>query len=1146
MTTRSWIRRLFARSPRTGTMSACRRLRCRPALEILEDRVVPSNFTVNSNGDSGTGSGTTGDLRYCITQANTVGGSNTIDFSFPSAAISLNSALPTITNNLTINGKGANRLIIDGQGASSILSTDQDKGAQPVIVNISGLNLINGSASFGGAIGIFGHDSLTITDCVIAYNTATVNAGGVLNDFSTLTLIGCTLSGNSAGGYGGAIQNEGGSLTLIDCTLASNSAGYKGGGIASTGGASTTVVSCTLAGNSAPLASGGGLFNDNGDTTTMYNTIVANDAGGDVSNAGTLTGGNNLVQDGSDGLSDTIKRNPLLAPLSSYGGPTQTMALFAGSPAIGKADATLSIPGLPGTDQRGFDRVVNNLEDIGAFQTQGGQGVTPTVAITAPQIAVAQAVVTFSFTVTDPTPHDQAGTFAYLIDWNGDGSDLQIVQSSGALQVTHAYATAGSYTPTVTVIDRDGRSSFPTAVTSPYVVAALDGSALDQAIQSLASVTLQVSNVTQENTAFAAINSLPPSPGTGTGVTITMAPGTYTDANVNTSSGTPVTVQGTTPQQWSQVQNTTGLSGIPAPIVVGGSPALEVDQGTTTWSGLVLRTPTDAPTILVKGGTLILQDDFVLGTPYGDRPVIEVDGGTLILVTQTSAGGSVLAAYGTAAYVHVTGSGQVIDLGGNAYDQVASNGTFSSVPGQLTVAQLASSAPAPVYGQSVTFTATVTNPAATGGAPTGSVEFYDGPTDLGPGSALSGSGNAATSTFSTATLTAGDHAIRAVYTPTGIFQATSDTLNQTVNQATLTVTAGNATRYYGTDNPSFTYTITGFVNNDPASVVSGTPTLTTTATDSSAPDNYAINVDVSPLSASNYTFQPVSGTLAVSPAPLLTTAVNFSATAGAPFSGTVATFTTPDRIDGATAFTAVITWGDGSTSSGSITGSNGSFTVTGSHTYAGPANEAVSVQISHNLGYTTTATVPDEATVTSLGQAVTKGSTGGIGFWHNKNGQALINSFNTGPSSTALANWLAASFPNLYGSGAGANDLTGMTNAQVAAFYQAQFALGGPKVQAQVLAVALNLYATTSSLGGDAGAAYGFTVSATGLGARSYSVGQDGAAFGVANNTTLDVYQLLLAVNQKAVNGVLYGGNATLQALCADLLNALNQAGSIG
>jgi hypothetical protein len=286
-----------------------------------------------------------------------------------------------------------------------------------------------------------------------------------------------------------------------------------------------------------------------------------------------------------------------------------------------------------------------------------------------------------------------------------------------------------------------------------------------------------------------------------------------------------------------------------------------------------------------------------------------------------------------------------------------------------------------------------------------------------------------------------------------------------------------------------------------------------------------------------------SYTLTVKPAPLSATAVNFSATAGAPFGGTVATFTNADPYGTAASYAATITWGDGSTSAGTVSGTGSTLTVTGSHTYADPKTYAVGVQISNPN--TTTAQLTDTATVSSLGLGVAKGMTGGIGFWHNSNGQALINSFNGGSTSTALANWLAASFPNLYGSGAGGNDLAGKSNAQVAAFYQSQFNLGGSKAQAQTLAVALNVYATTSSLGGSAGAAYGFTVSGTGLGARSYSVGQDGAAFGVSNNTTLNVYELLVAVNKKAVKGLLYNGDATLQAECADLFNALNQAGSI-
>ena len=50
----------------------------------------------------------------------------------------------------------------------------------------------------------------------------------------------------------------------------------------------------------------------------------------------------------------------------------------------------------------------------------------------------------------------------------------------------------------------------------------------------------------------------------------------------------------------------------------------------------------------------------------------------------------------------------------------------------------------------------------------------------------------------------------------------------------------------------------------------------------------------------------------------------------------------------------------------------------------------------------------------------------------------------------------------------------------------------------------------------------------------------------MANNSTLTVYALLAAVNKQAVNGVLYGGNATLQAQCAHLFSTLDQAGGIG
>ncbi len=208
-------------------------------------------------------------------------------------------------------------------------------------------------------------------------------------------------------------------------------------------------------------------------------------------------------------------------------------------------------------------------------------------------------------------------------------------------------------------------------------------------------------------------------------------------------------------------------------------------------------------------------------------------------------------------------------------------------------------------------------------------------------------------------------------------------------------------------------------------------------------------------------------TLMVNPAPLTATGVNFGATAGAPFSGTVATFTNVDPLGGPASYTAIITWGDGSTSAGVISGAGGlgsTLTVTGSHTYADPVNETVQVTISHNLGDTTTATTSSTAAVTSLGQGVVKGLTGGIGFWHNKNGQALIQSFGSTATGLSLGQWLATTFPNLYGAGAGtANNLTTDSDAQVAAYFLTLFNLGGPKVQAQVLGTVLNVYATTSA-----------------------------------------------------------------------------------
>jgi hypothetical protein len=390
-------------------------------------------------------------------------------------------------------------------------------------------------------------------------------------------------------------------------------------------------------------------------------------------------------------------------------------------------------------------------------------------------------------------------------------------------------------------------------------------------------------------------------------------------------------------------------------------------------------------------------------------------------------------------------------------------------------------------------------------------------------------------------------------------------LNGVPNGAPTSPTVSGPTS--ATFGQSVSYTVT--VTNASAPVTSGLVTLTGSAlfpTESSLNASGQATFTATPHAglyyiAAKYSGAPGSlssaglsssqasfGYLSVHPASLAAAAVNFSATAGAPFTGTVATFANTASFP-ASDYSATIDWGDGTTSTGTVTGTS-TLSVNGSHTYASATSYAVTVTIGAALGGDIypedliPATVYPTATVTSAGLTVENGLEGGLGLWHNKNGQALINSFNGGSTSTGLSAWLATSFANLYGNNAGANNLTGFTNAQVAAFYQSQFALPG-SLEAQVLATALNIYATTLSLGGTVGQAYGFTVSADGLGADSYNVGADGAAFGVANNSTLDVYAIVQGVNNQAVNGVLYSGNTTLRNEASDLFGKLMQAGSI-
>ena len=229
---------------------------------------------------------------------------------------------------------------------------------------------VSGNSATNDGGGLFNFEgALELTDCTVVGNSGRAG-GGLLSLNNTTTLTACTISGNSATDDGGGVYNLAGTTTLTASTVVGNSAKRGGGGL--TNLSTISLTSCTVVGNSA--TKGGGLDNFLG-TSTLTNTIVAGQTGGVdiVVDTGNVTGNYNLIGDGSGisggtgnllgSPSDPI--NPRLAPLGDYGGPTPTMLLLNGSPAI---QAGTSVSGVT-TDQRGFPLDSPN-PDIGAFQVQ--------------------------------------------------------------------------------------------------------------------------------------------------------------------------------------------------------------------------------------------------------------------------------------------------------------------------------------------------------------------------------------------------------------------------------------------------------------------------------------------------------------------------------------------------------------------------------------------------------------------------------------------------------------------------------------------------------------------------------------------------------------------------------------------------------
>ncbi len=295
----------------------------------------------------------------------------------------------TISISLKILGSGGKTTILDGGGAGRVVTIS----SATAHVTLSGVTVRNGRARFFGG-GISNSGTLMVIASVVSGNTSynfcaanCSDSGGGISNFkgATLTVTRSTISGNhaalpctpastSCSSVGGGIYNLG-SLKVNNSTISGNGALFSGG-IANRG--TLSVNNSTIAGNNG-IVGGIGIYSG---TATLQNSIVANFVGGNCGNT-IVSNGYNLSSDATCNFTSTGDLNntdPMLGPLQYNGGPTQTMALPLGSPAVDAGNPTGCTDGLGHllkTDQRGKPRPDAEETagcDMGAYEYQAQQG----------------------------------------------------------------------------------------------------------------------------------------------------------------------------------------------------------------------------------------------------------------------------------------------------------------------------------------------------------------------------------------------------------------------------------------------------------------------------------------------------------------------------------------------------------------------------------------------------------------------------------------------------------------------------------------------------------------------------------------------------------------------------------------------------
>lgn len=269
-------------------------------------------------------------------------------------------------------------------------------------------DLGTGSGSGGGALANLGASAnATIRTTTFfgnnSYNGVIGNGSGAIRNEGVLTIDKSLFDQNATDKFGGAIyNNSGATLTVRNSTFSGNIAGTFGGALFNSGTA--TFLNDTVNGNTA-FTNGSQIANVSGGTLDIANTIVSGGGTGlCLKSSATWNDNGDNLQFGDSTCGFALTGDPLFSSLADNGGPTQTLALGAGSPAIAAGDATTcQSAGVDNRDQRGTDRNADTRGacDIGAYDTSfGPPSAANSLMMRGPSKIIADGAAQSTITVT--------------------------------------------------------------------------------------------------------------------------------------------------------------------------------------------------------------------------------------------------------------------------------------------------------------------------------------------------------------------------------------------------------------------------------------------------------------------------------------------------------------------------------------------------------------------------------------------------------------------------------------------------------------------------------------------------------------------------------------------------------------------------